>query len=211
MRFRLSYVTRGALPESAALAHWLTEQGEPVEAEPSPAAVALRALPVVFHLGEGLAVEIMVRPAVPLTRLVDLLFSVSVRAGADLHLDGEGEVSRPALFLRLADEQDRQRLASALLRARDLSSCHEISRRLWALVNALRPGHDDRWDGVRERIVEVLEVGEGLSLAAAQRIHPEVSAGDEVHVPVRGSLHTLAWRWFRDAYPALAEDNHSLH
>ena len=81
-----------------------------------------------------------------------------------------------------------------------------VMRHLWSVVHTLRRGRDDRWDAARERIVEVVEVGEeGLSVLEAQRLDPSVSDGDEVSLPVDGYVHTLAWRWFAETYPSIAE------
>ena len=38
---------------------------------------------------------------------------------------------------------------------------------------------------------------------------PEV--GDVVSVPVKGMLHCLAWRWLSEAYPGIAEAEHTIH
>src|SRR5688500_5901340 len=87
-----------------------------------------------------------VTPSVPLERMVDALFDLSNRVGADVNLVGEGPISRPELWVRLADEQDRLRIAAALRRAREHGNADEVHKRLWGIVAALRPGHDDRWD-----------------------------------------------------------------
>src|SRR5690606_34898127 len=141
---------------------WLRDRGEPYEVE-GPGAIQLRALPVRFIVNPGqqaLQCQIEVTSTVPLSRLVDLLFTISVRAGADVRPAGEGEVTRPALWMRLADEQDRIRLAESLERAREHGNHEEITKRLWAIVAALRAGCDDRWDADKQQIVQLLEVGE---------------------------------------------------
>ena len=201
----------------AHVAEWLTAHGEPFEAEGEDTLV-LRALPVRFVAArdaETLQAHLEVTATVPLTRVVDLLFGVSVEAGADVRLTGEGEITRSALWMRLADEQDRVRLEEALDRASDHGNREEVLTRLWAVVAALRPKRDDRWDVGSARIVEMLEVGalDGISLDQAQWHVEDPQLGDVIPVPVHNSLHvhTLAWRWLSEAYPGLAESHATLH
>ena len=201
------------------LAEWLTERGEPF-VEEGDQVLALRALPVRFlaplpALGSpqptglstpalpALQAQIEIVPAVQLTRIVDTLFEVSARAGTDVHLAGFGAVTRSELWLRLADEQDRLRIALALRQAREHGNADEVHKRLWALIASLRDGHDDRWDTATERVVEMLEVGVGLSLEDARWHAEDPKVGDAVAVPVSGLLHCLAWRWLSEAYPGL--------
>jgi hypothetical protein len=184
------------------LAEWLTERGEPFAMEGDDT-LLLRALPVRFLAATSLQAQIEVVPNLMLTRLVDTLFEISVRAGTDVHLAGHGPVTRPELWLRLADEQDRQRIAVALRRAREHGNADEVHKRLWATIAILRGGHDDRWDAATERVVELLEVGEGLTVEQARWHMEDPKPGDTVAVPVSGTVHCLAWRWLSDAYPGL--------
>ena len=151
--------------------------------------------------------QIEVTANAPLVRLVDLMFSLSIKAGADVRLAGEGAVTRAELWMRLTDEQDRIRIAEALRRASERGSAEEVLNRLWAVLAMLAPGRDIRWDAAHERIVELREVGEpgGISLEEAAWHQSDASMGDVIPVPVRGYLHMLAWRWFSEAYPGLAE------
>ena len=156
-----------------------------------------------------------VTSTVPLSRVVDLLFGMSVEAGADVRLAGEGEITRSGLWMRLADEQDRIRIAEALNRAQDHGNAEEVMTRLWAIVAALRPNRDDRWEAATGRIVEMKEVGaeDGIDLDSARWHVEEPQLGDVVAVPVHNShhIHTLAWRWLNEAYPGLAETHSTLH
>ena len=146
-----------------------------------------------------------------LTRMVDVLFDVSVRAGADVSLAGTGEVTRAGLWMRLADEQDRQRIAESLFRAKEHGSGDEVHKRLWAVLAALRKGHDDRWDASSQRIVELVEVGQGVSVEEAAWHTENAAVGDEISIPVESHLHILVWRWLSEAYPGIAEAEHTLH
>lgn len=215
MAFTVTFPSTGPCPDRDSVVEWLKERGEPYDAE-GLASIQLRALPVRFVVSpdqRALQAQIEVTSSAPLTRLVDLLFSISVRAGADVRLAGEGEVTRPVLWMRLADEQDRLRIAESLERAREHGNHEEITKRLWALVAALRSGCDDRWDTDRQCVVQLLEVGEpdGISLEEARWHAQDPSPGDVVPVPVRGFVHTLAWRWLSEAYPGIAEATHSAH
>lgn len=215
MAFAVSFPTTGPCPSPDELASWLKERGEPFEVE-GPDTVQLRALPVRFVLTPGqhaLQAQIDVTSTTPLSRLVDLLFAVSVRAGADVRLTGEGEMTRPALWMHLADEQDRLRIAESLQRAAEHGTREEVTKRLWAIVASLRPGCDDRWDADRQRIVQLLEVGEpdGISLEEARWHVDDPKPGDVIPVPVRGFLHILAWRWLSETYPGIAEASHTGH
>lgn len=205
MDFTIRFPTGGPSTDQSALVGWLTERGEPCEAVEG--VVSLLALPVVFRSeAETLQATLQVTPNLALSRLVDLVFAVSLHVGGDTVLDGVGPISRPELWLYLADEQDRLRIGAALDRSRQLGNSNDVMRHLWSVVHTLRRGKDDRWDAARERIVEVVEVGEeGLSVLEAQRLDPSVSDGDEVSLPVDGYVHTLAWRWFAETYPSIAE------
>ncbi|MFT4625141.1 MAG: hypothetical protein ACI8PZ_003807 [Myxococcota bacterium] len=208
--FEVRFPTTVQPMERDTLSAWLLERGEPatVDAE----VVALKALPVVFAtVDELLCARLQITASLPLTRLVDMLFDLSMEVGSDVELQGAGQVTRAKLWLTLADEQDRIRLGEALERAKEHSNCMEVLRRLWSVVNSLREGHDDRWDAAARQIVEMREVGEGISVEAARGYGDDPAVGDEVAVPVAGHLHTLAWRWFSDSYPGLAESQHTLH
>lgn len=195
------------------LSDWLTERGEPFALD-GEHTVVLRALPVRFVANPSsasLVAHLDVTSAVALSRMVDVLFDVSVRAGADVSLAGTGEVTRAALWMRLADEQDRQRIAESLRRAREHGSADEVHKRLWAVLATLRQGHDDRWDAQAERIVELVEVGRQLSVDEAAWHAEGSQEGDEISVPVDSHLHTLLWRWLSEAYPGIAEAEHTMH
>jgi len=159
-----------------------------------------------------LEAEIHISSTIPLTRLVDLLFDLSLHVGADVSLDGVGDVTRQALWLRWADEQDRLRIAGCLDRAhQQLANPNEIHQRLWAKIAALRPGREDLWDAQQRRIVELVDVTP-QDHHDTRRLHPEADEGTVVPVPVRDSfLHVIAWRWLSSAYPGLAEPEHTLH
>jgi hypothetical protein len=179
--FEVRFPTTVQPMERDTLSAWLLERGEPatVDAE----VVALKALPVVFAtVDELLCARLQITASLPLTRLVDMLFDLSMEVGSDVELQGAGQVTRAKLWLTLADEQDRIRLGEALERAKEHSNC-----------------------------MEMREVGEGISVEAARGYGDDPAVGDEVAVPVAGHLHTLAWRWFSDSYPGLAESQHTLH
>lgn len=188
------------------LLEWLKERGEPSDLA-EDGRIALQAMPLIFsHDEKQWGAEVKVSPSVPLSRLVDLLFATSMHLGSDVILDTVGPVGRPDLWLLWADEQDRQRLARSLVVARDTGNSNEILKRLWSIIHTLRKGHDDRWDVSWERIVEVVPVGdEGMNLLDARRLQPDVEVGGELAVPVGGYLHTLAWRWFSESYPSMAD------
>lgn len=213
MPYTVTFPTSEPMCSAADLAAWLTDRGEPHQRDGD--VVLMRAVPVDFVAGddqEALRCQIQVNSAVPLSRIVDAVFDVSVRAGADVHLVGVGPVNRAALWMRLADEQDRQRVAESLGRAAQSSHRDEILRRLWGVLAAARTGHDDRWDATSDRIVELLEVGDGISAEAAAWHSEDPQVGDVISVPVEGSmLHCLVWRWLSEAYPGIAEAEHTLH
>ena len=172
--------TAGQVPTVESLERWLTEQGEPFQAEDD--VLALRALPVRLALDDdgGLTATLKVKRKTPLVRLVDLLFDLSVVAGADVVLDGH-TLTRAALWLRVADEQDRLRIAAALDQAAERGILDEVMRRRWAVLGALRE--------VRPASVDTLAE----------------SAADPEPVAVRTHVHVLAWRWLSGAYPSLHE------
>lgn len=213
MAFTVTFPTSAELPSASAVAEWIRQRGEPLDELPE-GCLQLRALDLrVERDDERVRALITVTIQLPLTRVVDLLFDLSIFLGADVRLTGVGEVSRGALWMRLADDQDRSRIASALLRANGVGRMEEVGKRLWQVVSAVRPGCDDRWDQQHERIVELKEVGavDGISLGDAAWHTDEPAAGDVIPVPVEGSIHTLAWRWLSEAYPGLAEAEHTLH
>ncbi len=212
MAFTVTFPTSRPLCTVEELSAWMADRGEPFAADDH--GLTLRAIPMRFVAAPdqaALQCQIEVTETMPVQRMVDVVFDVSVQAGADVHLVGEGQASRAFLWMCLADEQDRVRLASALTRAESSSNRDEILRRLWGILAAARFGHDDRWDAGQERVVELLEVGESISLddAAWHADDPEV--GDVVSVPVKGMLHCLAWRWLSEAYPGIAEAEHTIH
>ena len=213
MAFTVTFPTSGPPCPCKTLSAWLTEVGEAFYVEGEDTLV-LRALPMRLVSSSAHAfvqAHLEVTPGVALTRMVDALFDISKRAGADVNLLGHGPITRPELWLRLADEQDRLRIAGALLRAREHGNADEVHKRLWGIVAALRPGHDDRWDAASERVVEMVDVGEQISVEQAQWHAEDAKPGDVVGVPVVGHLHCLVWRWLSAAWPGLAEPDHSVH
>ena len=213
MAFTVTFPATSPTCTVATLEEWLTERGEPFLQEGEDT-VVLRALPVRFVASPkspSLVAQIDITSGVALSRMVDVLFDVSVRAGADVNLVGTGAVTRAGLWIRLADEQDRLRIAESLDRAREHGSADEVHKRLWAVLATLRPGHDDRWDAQTERVVERVEVGNALSLEEAAWHSEDAKEGDEISIPVQSYLHTLVWRWLSEAYPGIAEAEHTLH
>ena len=215
MAFTVTFPTSGKVPCSDDVASWLRERGEPFSC-PQPDCLQLRALELRIDIAPdqgSMKVMIDITSTLYLTRVVDLVFELSILAGADVRLTGEGEVSRGALWMRLADEQDRVRIAEALQRAEIHGNREEVGKRLWQVVAAIRPGKDDRWDATAGRIVELCEVGapDGISLADAAWHADNPEAGDVIAVGVEGSVHTLAWRWLSEAYPGLAEPDFTFH
>ena len=212
MAFTITFVGSGTVPARSDLETWLTEQGEPFEAD-TPTTLQLRALPMrlVAAPDQSLMAQFDVTETAPLTRMVDVLFEISVRAGADVRVAGAGEISRQALWIRLADEQDRLRIAAALLRANEHGNREDVVQRLWAVVAALRPDRDWRWDVQRERVVELRDVGgpDGIPVEEARWHRDDLRTGDVVAVPVEGFVHTLVWRWLSEAYPGIAEAEHT--
>lgn len=210
MAFTVSFPTEGPPPHPTDVSGWLIEQGEPFEREGLHAlrckAVPLRLVcdPESTTMKGHIELEAHSR----LTRLVDLLFHLSKRAGADVRLPGVGPVTRAQLWLALAEDQARLKVAAAVLLSQERSNAHEIHQRLWGLIGALRPGRDLRWDARRQAIVEVLEVGapDGISAEDAAWHAESPQVGDAVAVPVAGHVHLLAWTWLREAYPGLTDE-----
>jgi hypothetical protein len=213
MAFTVTFPASGPPVAVSELAAWLTEQGEPFSLEGEDT-LSLRALPLRFVSSPesaSLKAQLDVTSTATIERMVDVLFVVSMRAGADVVLAGHGPVTRAALWMRLADEQDRLRIAEALQRAGETGSRDEIHKRLWAVLATLRQGHDDRWDANQERVVELVEVGDGISEDEALWHVQDARKGDVIPVPVVGTLHCLVWRWLSEAYPGIAEAEHTLH
>ena len=216
MAFSVRFPTTGPCPNPTRVAEWVTAHGEPFEYEGDDT-IVLKALPVRFIAAgdaETLQAHLEVNATVPLTRVVNLLFGVSVDAGSDVSLAGEGEITRSSLWMRLADEQDRMRISETLDRASRHGNSEEILTRLWAVVSALRPNRDDRWDMKSRRVVEMCEVGpEGVDMEDARWHSEDAELGDVVSIPVENSehIHSLAWRWLSEAYPGLAESHSTLH
>jgi len=195
------------------VAAWFRVRGEPIEAVGSTLHLRAIALRVEIAPDHGsMKAHLDVSSQLDLTRAVDLVFELSILAGADVRLTGIGEVTRGALWLRLADEQDRVRIGEALERASIHGNREEVGKRLWQVVAALRNGHDDRWDVAAARIVELREVGatDGISVEDAAWHVEDPQPGDVIAVQVPGSVHTLAWRWLSEAYPGLAESDWSF-
>jgi hypothetical protein len=191
VQFTVTFPASGPPASVDELGGWLTARGEAFVVEDG--LLALRALPLRFATARRKALEavVEVNESVPLSRLVDVLFEISVRAGSDVNLVGHGPIGRAELWLRLADEQDRLRIAAALERARIHNQHDDIHHRLWAVVASLRPDHDDRWDTREQRIVELEDTGK---------------EGEAVPVPITAQgLHCLTWRWLSEAYPGITD------
>lgn len=205
MAYTVTFPSAGPCPDPDDVADWLTEQGEPFDRE-GPHTLQLRALPVrmvVVPEEQGFQAHIEVTRRVPLHRMVDLLFNLSVRAGADVRLAGAGEQSRASLWLRLADEQDRRRLARAIALADEQGKKEEVVRGLWAVLGAAAPRKDVRWDASRERVVELKEVGAGITVEEAAWHLEDPQPGDVVGVRVTRPLHLVGYRWLSEAHPGL--------
>ncbi len=209
LAFTVTFPAAPRCPAPDELAAWLTQLGEPYDVE-GPHTLQLKALPlrmVVMPDGPGFQAHLDVTTAVPLVRLVDLLFELSNRAATDVRLAGVGQVTRAALWLRLADEQDRLRIARALHEADEQGKKEEIVRALWGVISASCPNRDVRWDAGRGRIVELLEVGapDGVSIEDAAFHLEEPKPGDVVALPVKEHLHLVGWRWLSEAHPGLSD------
>jgi len=191
-------------PTVAELDRWLTEWGEATTVEER--SVGLRSLPVRFttHPDRPVRADVSIGPRTALSKLVAVLFDLSAWLGSDVCL--ETAVTRAVLWLRLADEQDRQRLASALDRADEHGSREEVLQRLWAFLAVIHKGRDLRWDAAHRQVVEMLEVGDGVSREEARSIRADARTGEVIRKPVGpGGVHVLAWRWMSDNYPGLSE------
>ncbi len=209
MAYTVTFRSGGTCPAPEEVESWLTEQGEPFERE-GPHTIQLRALPVrlvIIREEQGFQGHIEVTVSAALVRLVDLIFELSMRAGADVRLAGAGELTRASLWLRLADEQDRLRIARAIARAEEQGKKDEVVRGLWSVIDALSPNRDVRWDATREQVVELKEVDQpgGITLEEAAFHTENPVAGDVVAVDFPGHLHLVAWRWMAEAFPNLTD------
>ncbi len=208
MAYTISFPTNGPLPGIDDIARWLTEQGEPFEVD-GDNQLTLRALPVRLEFDPATIMAFVdLHPKVPLTRLVNLLFELSVRLGSDVRLVGVGEVNRPGLWFRFADDQDRLRIAAALAQSEAHNNREAILQGLWQALGTLGQGHDWRWDVHKESVVQMMEVGaeDGIDVEQAAWHTENPQPGQVLPVPVQGDVHILAWRWLSEAYPSLARD-----
>jgi len=198
---RLVLRTAGELPSIQAIERWLTERGEPFEARDE--AIGLRAIPLTVALRDPqqLQAELELRCDTPVTRAVDLVFDLSVLAGADVSLDDE-DLTRASLWLRLADEQDRLRIAAALDLARERGCADDVLRRLWAVLNSLYPQGDVRWSAELRAVIRLDEGGAPTGVVLGD---PDLDAATLVPRRVTGAPHLLAWRWLSEAWPSLVE------
>ncbi len=187
MSLRLTLHTAGPMPPLSALQEWLTERGEAYERDGDR--VRLLALPVVVEaLDEAtFSVVLSIAGGTPLVRLVDLVFELSLVTGSDVS-ERERRMSRSELWLRVADEQDRLRIASAMKLAEDRGNLDDVARRVWAILNALRPGRDVRWSSQDESIVWVSEDG-----TTREAVDPS------------DRMHLVIFRWLSEAHPSLLE------
>lgn len=209
MAYTVTFPVTGRCPPIEDVGAWVTERGEPFDQE-GPHTLQLRALPVRIVVNpdaDQFQAHVDITASAPLARLVDLLFALSNRAGTDVRLAGVGPVGRPALWLRLADEQDRRRIAKAVALADEQGRKDEVVRGLWSVIQAAAPGRDIRWDAGRERIVELKEVGgaDGISMEEAAWHVEDPGPGDVVALRVDGHPHVVAWRWLSQAHPRLTE------
>jgi hypothetical protein len=195
--FTISFPTQAPTPALAELGAWVAEEGEAFTLEAETAEVVLRALPLRLAIASGAGVRATVEAgsSSPISRTVRVVFALAARLGADVRLVGTGLVDRAALWLRLADEQDRLRLALALARAEDHPQGDEILRGLWSVLAALAPERAVRWDTLRERVVELRELVDD----------PDASSPDTVPVPLDPPVHLVAWRWLAETWPTLAD------
>ena len=156
MAFTVVFPPSGEKLGAEMVANWLTERGEPFDWD-TPSTLALRALPVRLVIGENdhIHAHLELTSEVSLSRMLEMLYALSVLAGADVRLLGVGEVTRSHLWLRLADEQDRLRISGAVERAEESGQREEVLHKLWPVIAAIREGCDDRWDARRGRIVEL--------------------------------------------------------
>jgi hypothetical protein len=207
--FTITFPMTGDRPTAPDVTQWLTELGESFEHE-GPHCIALRALPCRMMIDpEQASVHawLDIDDETPVARLIDLVFSFSVLAGADVQLAGVGDIHRASLWLRLADEQDRVRICAALERSELQGRRDEVVQGIWALCSELNPGRDTRWDAAGARIVEMLEVGDpsGIDLESARWLSEDIAPGDLLGRPLGGYPHLTIWRWLSETYPGFAE------
>lgn len=200
-KLHLELRTAGELPSLQAIERWLTERGEPFELHDE--ALGLRALPLTVALPDPhhLRTEVELRCDTPVARTVDLVFDLSVLAGADVSIEGD-DVTRASLWLRLADEQDRLKIAAALDLARERGCADDVLRRLWAVLNSLYPQGDVRWSAELNAVVRLDEGGAPTGVVLGD---PDLDAATLVPRRVSGAPHLLAWRWLSEAWPSLVE------
>ena len=186
--------------EPTSLTEWLTGQGEPFEVEDG--VLRLRALPVRLTEGsDGLKLAVDLRARVPLARLIGLLYELALWLGTDVHLGGR-PVDRGTAWIRLADEQDRLRIADAIDHAGPRTD--EVLAGLWQVLRACGRKRDLRWDPRARAIVEVgmhPEVIEDATTMATDDTDP----GALIAWPVHDGVHILAWRWLAETWPAFSD------
>ena len=98
MAITVTFPTNRPLCTIDELSAWLSDRGEPFASDDE--SIHLRAFPMRFvAAGEQatLKCHIEVTPGMPVQRMVDVVFHVSVQAGADVHVAGEGQRSRATL------------------------------------------------------------------------------------------------------------------
>jgi hypothetical protein len=200
----LLFTTVGPLPSPSELQAWLTDQGEPFAQEGEHTTV-LRALPLRLVVNtEGLRAEVELTEEVPLSRLVRVIFDLALRVGAEVRTANAGAVNRADLWVRLADEQDRLRIASALAHAEQRGQRDEVLTALWPVLCALGHGQDLRWDTARRSIVEVRDQRRAIERGEHDPLtEDEPTPVTSIATPVQGELHMLAWRWLAEAFPSL--------
>lgn len=197
MPFTVTFPTSAPPPRLDEVATWLTEEGEPIELQPD--AVLLRAMPVRLLVGAlGLECQITVSPDLPLSRAVGLVFLLAQRLGAETHLVGAGDIDRAGLWLRLADEQDRRRIAR-ILEQRAGTRGDEILHGLWQVLRAHGRGRDLRWETRRQCVIHLRPARTGPE----RPDDDEPTAVSHVALPVHDGAHLVAWRWLSEAYPSL--------
>ncbi len=208
MATTVSFPTNGEQLPIEAVSSWLTESGEPFVQESSEA-LALRAVPItlVWRQDAALRAHLDLNASAKVDRMVKVLYDLALLLGADVHLAEAGKVTRGQLWLRLADDQDRLRIAEALQRADAMGRLGNISRAMWGVLEAAEPGRDVRWDTTRQSVVELLEVGAegGISLEEAAWHAEDPSMGDIIARPIKGGhCHLVLWRWLNESNPSIA-------
>lgn len=207
MAYTVSFPHRGDAPNIDDVATWLTENGEPFTQQGAES-LQLRAVPITIVVRETgtTRAHMEISADVKLDRMVEVLYNFALHIGADVHLSDAGKITRGELWLRLADEQDRHRVAEALERADSMGKKAGISRALWGVLAAVVPGRDVRWDAKRACVVELLEVGDanGISHEEACWHCEDPQMGDIVARPLeQGYPHITLWRWLSESHPSL--------